>query len=186
MQISGSYQTILLAEKTEILLYFFHIFIDFITLLQLTTWLLLIHLTYYNIAHRIAILAYFVDDQEPIRGGKKITVVPVKAITIGPDTGQLSFRLQKVDYAFDRLAKTCNQLKSIFSFPALLILLTSFLSCTINIFLLLHYFIQPNSAQNNILFYLVLLTSQIAMALVIVVSAGLPAQEVTFKINFFY
>jgi hypothetical protein len=44
--------------------------------------------------------------------------------------------------------------------------------------MLLHYFIQPNSAQNNILFYLVLLTSQIGMALVIVVSAGLPAQEV--------
>jgi hypothetical protein len=178
MQISASYQTILPVEKKEILLYFFEFFINFITSLQLTTWLLLIHLTYYNIAHRIAILAYFVDDQEPIRGGKKITVVPVKAITIGPDTGQLSFRLQKVDYAFDRLAKTCNQLKSIFSFPALLILLTSFLSCTINIFLLVHYFIQPNSAQNNILFYLVLLTSQIAMALVIVVSAGLPAQEV--------
>ncbi|EFX75779.1 hypothetical protein DAPPUDRAFT_323020 [Daphnia pulex] len=157
MQISASYQTILPVEKTEILLYFFEFFIDFITSLQLTTWLLLIHLTYYNIAHRIAILAHFLgDDQEPIRGGKKITVVPLKAITIEPDTGQLSFRLQKVDYVFDRLAKTC----------------------TINIFLLLHYFIQPNSAQNNILLYLVLLTSQIAMALVIVVSAGLPAQEV--------
>lgn len=177
-QISANYQTLHLVEKKEILRYSLEFFADFITLLRFATWLLLIHLTYYNIAHRIAILGHFVGDETPIRRGKKITVVPLKAINIGPDTGQLSLRLQNVDYVFDRLAKTCNQLQWVFSFPALLVLLTSFLSCTINIFLLLHYFIQPNSSHNNILLYLVLLTSQIGMALVIVISADLPAQEV--------
>lgn len=155
---------------------------DFITLLQFATWLLLIHLTYYSIAHRIAILEYFIaDEQAPIHRGKKmITVVPFKTMSIEPDpNGQLSVRLQKFDNVFDRLAKTCNQLKCVFSFPALIILITSFLSCTINIFLLLRNFIQPESAsQNNALHYLVILTSQIAMALIIIQSADSPAQEV--------
>jgi hypothetical protein len=43
----------------------------------------------------------------------------------------------------------------------------------------LRNFIQPESAsQNNALHYLVILTSQIAMALIIILSADSPAQEV--------
>ena len=179
MQVVASGHILLLLETEEIIYSSLDFLADFITLLQFVTWLLLVHLTYYSIAHRIAILGCFIgDDQAPLSHGKKITVVPLKTISFEPDTGQLSFRLQKVDYVFDRLVKTCNQLRCVFSFPTLIILLTSFLSCTINIFLLLRNFIQQNSSESNTSHLLVFLTLQIGMALVIIVSADLPAQEV--------
>lgn len=150
-------------------------FFEFISKFQLATWFLLFHLAYYNIAHRISILKTVIDDsQYSAHRGLKIAVLPMTS----KQNDVISQRLQKVGNLFDHLAKAAHQLKTVFSLAALVVLSTSFLSCTVCLFVFIHELFKPTAFQKSLYLQLFLVATHIAMALIVILSADLPSQQV--------
>lgn len=149
--------------------------IEILVKFQAITSYILFHLTYYNIAHRMDILKSLIV-LNPIPNFKKF-----KASVVSPITDQVpdvSRRIQKAGYLLDLLANASNHLQNIFSFSALIILTTTFLSCTIGLFIFIHEIFQPSLFHNIIYLELVLTISNVLVAVTIILSADLPCHQV--------
>lgn len=149
--------------------------IEFVVKLQLITWYILFHLTYYNIAHRMNILKslVLVNPVLSLQQSKIAAVFPL--IDTATD---VSKRIQKTGYLLDLLAAASNHLQHIFSFSALLILTTAFLSCTIGLFIFIHEVYQPSLFHDILYLELVLTISNVCVAVTIITSADLPCRQV--------
>lgn len=148
--------------------------VEFISNFQLGIWFLHFHLTYYNIAHRISLLSSLITNHIPVRHcGLKIKVVPVKS-----NNNQLDLHLHKIGNLFDHLVKAARQLERVFSFPSLLVLTTSFLSCTIGLFIFIRELFTPTTFHDAKYLQIFAVTSSISFALVVILSADLPSQAV--------
>lgn len=150
--------------------------VELIARAQLTTWFLLFHLSYYNIAHRISILKTLLDTDlisDHHHHLKKVVPYP------GNTSEKINHQtLNKIGYLFDHLAKASYYFESIYSIPALINLTASFLSGTICLFLFIRELFQSPSFNTMMFIQLALVYFHIVMALIIIVSADLPSHEV--------
>ena len=128
--------------------------IDIILKFHLAAWFILVHVVYYNVAHRIAALASVIRQHES--------------------------GVERVGRAFHLLATASNRLESIFSLPVFLVITTSFFSCTVNLFLLIQELILSGGefVSQSVCLHFTMVATFVLFPLVIILSVDLPNKEV--------
>lgn len=150
---------------------------DAISKVNLATWLIFIHVLYYNIAHRITILTSLIDNNIL---GSTIILSNLKVSFASALSGKQPSDecLHRVGYLFHLLAKTSSQLQSAFSLPAFLVITTSFFSCTVNLFLLVDELFKSPLFSQSLFLHVILVASHIILPFTIILSVDLPIKEV--------
>lgn len=143
--------------------------------LQLTTWCLLFHLVYYNIAYRVSSLKLLID--QPIKFGYKASLI------VGNRKLPLSQRLEKIGYLLDRLAKVSNKLRYIFCFPALLIITISFLDFTICMFFTIQNFLYEATVSGNLYLQMTMVMGNLVLALTVIFATDMVTSEVVLLLH---
>lgn len=152
------------------------ILVELISKIQLASWFLIFHLTYYNVAHRISILTSLIVEQFS-SVYQSDSNESIKFPLVVNRTGRIQ-TLQEIGYLMNQLAIATNQLQSVFSFPVLLALTTSSLSCTICLFVFIRELFKPTSVHASIYLQLILVCIQVTIVLTVVLSADLPTEKV--------
>ena len=84
--------------------------------------------------------------------------------------------LMKIGYLFELLAKTSSQLESVFSYPALFVLVTTVSSSTANVYLLIYQLVSQQ--QGDVYLQLSLVFLNVLLPLVVITAADLPSTQV--------
>ncbi len=155
--------------------------IAFCLSIKMLIWLLMIHIAYYGVAHRIELLAALLSS---VDGSSMIekdvyhvfnirqmeNKISVLSLNQSQTTQLMTKKLQTCAHQFDQLSKISTALNSIFSLPILLILVTSFINCTLFLYFTISEFFQPTPFKivvhgqavnfvTNLIFMVVLLTA---------------------------
>lgn len=135
---------------------------------QFAVWFLVLHLSYYGIAHRIYKVRFILTD---------ITLETSFSSKNAINRKSTAQRLRKIGYLINQLAKASRKLQSIYSIPATMILCASFFSCTISLFIIIQEISRPSS-QHSIYLQSLLVVIYTTLALTVIFSVDLPLQEV--------
>ena len=85
--------------------------------------------------------------------------------------------LMKIGYLFELLAKTSSQLESVFSYPALFVLVTTVSSSTANVYLLIYQLVSQET-QGDVYLQISLVLLNVLLPLVVITAADLPSEQV--------
>lgn len=91
------------------------ILVELISKIQLASWFLIFHLTYYNVAHRISILTSLIVEQFS-SVYQSDSNESIKFPLVVNRIGRIQ-TLQEIGYLMNQLAIATNHLQSVFSFP---------------------------------------------------------------------
>ena len=142
------------------ILYFFSwVFVMSIT----CAWLILFHLSYYNVAHRISLLTSFIRDGNTTLNSKK---------------KRTANKLRTCGYIFDQICQVSKEIATTFSLTVLCYLTVLAILSATSLFYCFHHIYR--SHKNFEAFnYLIFFINSFSMFVSILKSAQLPATEVT-------
>ena len=145
-------------------------------------WLLMIHMSYYSVAHRIDALAallssvdgcstiqqnvYHVFNRHRMDENK----ISVLSVDHSKTQSMVNQKLRTCGYLFDHLSQTSMALNSVFSLPILLILTSTLITSTLFLYFIIYEYFQPTIFNSlihgrsvdfgtNLIFLAVLLTA---------------------------
>lgn len=155
--------------------------------LQMGTWFLMIHISYYSIAHRISTLISLITmDNGPNEEqfGQNQKTVVIKTILVQPANDDkskkdLAQKLRICGNVFSSISRATADLNSVFSVPVLLILVTKLINSTFYLFQLILYYLKSerpvfSEVQDDVINFL----SNFIFILTLMTSFDMPIHEV--------
>ncbi len=147
--------------------------------LQMGTWFLMIHISYYSISHRISTLISLINmDNGPNeeQSGQNQKTVVIKTILVQPVNNDdkskkdLAQKLRICGNVFDSISRATADLNSVFSVPVLLILVTKLINSIVYLFKFILYYLKSErpvfsevqsdiNFLSNFIFLMTLMTS---------------------------
>ena len=100
----------------------------------------------------------------------------IQVIPLRPKEEEDDNYLMKIGYLFELLAKTSSQLESVFSYPALFVLVTTVSSSTANVYLLIYQLVSQQ--QGDVYLQLSLVFLNVFLPFVVITAADLPSTQV--------
>ena len=150
------------------------------TTLQLISWFIVFHLSFYSLSHRISVLASLINSPTPQEQNKTAVFkfrLEHGSLPVMPSSS-LTKRIRTCGSLFDQICKVAHELNHTFSLSVLVILMILMIFCSTSLYFSLY-------ASNNLyegMFYgfVLFFVFSICVAYAILSSTDLPITEVTY------
>lgn len=146
--------------------------------IQMGVWFLVVHLSYYNIAHRISLLARYINPSETALDSAVFRLFPLRAIKISVQPKRMSDepaeKLATCGHLFHHLINASSAVNATFSLPFLFILLSATINSIINLYYMAYAWLVTSccsiSGQINSI-------SNMVMVLALLVAPDMPVDQ---------